>query len=100
MRYRDSILPAFSNPSRGGSLPIRGSSNGARHTRPQARRGGRDRPEQVVVIDRNDWSSSIGTGGRHHPVRAHFGRVGGIRAAGITATRPWRTRFVSDAFEP
>jgi predicted nucleic acid-binding protein len=24
----------------------------------------------VVVIDRNAWSSSIGTPGRHHPVRA------------------------------
>jgi hypothetical protein len=57
-------------------MPIRGSSNGARHTRPQARRGGRDRPERVVVIDRNDWSSSIGTGGRHHPVRATDRRCG------------------------
>ena len=28
------------------------------------------RSEQVVVIDWNGWSSSIGTGGRHHPVRA------------------------------
>jgi hypothetical protein len=52
-------------------MPIRGSSSGARHTRPQARRDGRDRPEQVVVIDWNEWSSSIGTGGRHHPVRAN-----------------------------
>jgi hypothetical protein len=51
-------------------MPIRGSSNGARHTRPQARRGGRDRPERVVVINRNDWSSSIGIGGRHQSVRA------------------------------
>ena len=51
-------------------MPIRGSPSGAHRTRPQARRGGRDRPEQVVVIDWNEWSSSIGTGGRHHPVRA------------------------------
>jgi hypothetical protein len=27
-------------------------------------------PEQVVAINWNDWSSSIGTGGRHHVVRA------------------------------
>lgn len=53
-------------------MPSRGSPNGARHTRPQPDRDGRDRPEQVVVIDWNDWSSSIGTGGRHHPVRAHL----------------------------
>jgi len=51
-------------------MPSRGSPNGARHTCPQPNRAGRDRPEQVVVIDRNGWSSSIGTGGRHHPVRA------------------------------
>jgi hypothetical protein len=51
-------------------MPIRGSPSGAHHTHPQARRGGRDRPEQVVVMRRNEWSSSIGTGGRHHPVRA------------------------------
>ena len=43
-------------------MPIRGSPNGARHTlRPQA---GRDRPERVVGINRNDWSQSIGTAGR------------------------------------
>ncbi len=32
--------------------------------------GGRDHPEQVVAINRNDWSQSIGTLGRDHPVRA------------------------------
>ena len=48
-------------------MPIRGSPNGARHPRPQA---GRDRPERVVAINRNDWSQSIGTAGRDHPVRA------------------------------
>ena len=48
-------------------MPIRGSPNGAPHPRPQA---GRDRPEQVVAINRNDWSQSIGTAGRDHPVRA------------------------------
>jgi hypothetical protein len=51
-------------------MPIRGSPRGAHPTCPQVRRGGRDRPERVVVIDWNEWSSSIGTGGRHHPVRA------------------------------
>ena len=50
-------------------MPSRGSPNGPPHTCPQPNRAGRDRPEQVVVIDWNGWSSSIGTGGRHHPVR-------------------------------
>jgi hypothetical protein len=49
-------------------MPIRGSPNGANHLRPQA---GRDRLEQVVAINRNAWSQSIGTAGRNHPVRAH-----------------------------
>ena len=48
-------------------MPIRGSPNGANHLRPQA---GRDRLEQVVAINRNAWSQSIGTTGRNHPVRA------------------------------
>ena len=45
-------------------MPIRGSPNGATHTRPQP---GRDRSEQVVAINRNRWSQSIGTGGRDQP---------------------------------
>jgi hypothetical protein len=49
------------------AMPIRGSPNGANHLRPQA---GRDRLEQVVAINRNPWSQSIGTAGRNHPVRA------------------------------
>ena len=53
-------------------MPIRGSPNGARHPRPQA---GRDRPEQVVAINRNAWSQSIGTAGRNHPVRARNRRA-------------------------
>jgi hypothetical protein len=48
-------------------MPIRGSPNGANHLRPQA---GRDRLEQVVAINRNAWSQSIGTAGRNRPVRA------------------------------
>ena len=48
-------------------MPIRGSPNGANHLRPQA---GRDRLEQVVAINWNAWSQSIGTAGRNHPVRA------------------------------
>jgi len=47
-------------------MPIRGSPNGARHPRPQA---GRDRPEWVVAIKRNEWSQSIVIGGRNQPVR-------------------------------
>jgi hypothetical protein len=50
-------------------MPIRGSPNGANHLRPQA---GRDRLEQVVAINRNAWSQSIGTAGRNHPVRARM----------------------------
>ena len=42
-------------------------------------RPGRDRPEQVVAINRNGWSQSIGTGGRNHPVRAHTGAVWPVR---------------------
>jgi hypothetical protein len=29
-----------------------------------------DRPDQVVAINRNAWSQSIGISGRNHPVRA------------------------------
>ena len=54
-------------------MPIRGSPNGANHLRPQA---GRDRLEQVVAINRNAWSQSIGTAGRNHPVRAPITLVG------------------------
>ena len=53
-------------------MPIRRSPNGAHHPRPQP---GRDRPEWVVAINRNDWSQSIGTGGRDHPVRAASGHL-------------------------
>jgi hypothetical protein len=38
------------------AMPIRGSPNGARHPRPQVGA----RPESVVAIRRNAWSSSIG----------------------------------------
>ena len=48
-------------------MPIRRSPNDAHHPRPQ---GGRDHPEQVVAINRNAWSQSIGMPGRDHPVRA------------------------------
>ena len=47
-------------------MPIRRSPNGAGHSRPQP---GRDRPEQVVAINRNAWSQSIGISGRNQPVR-------------------------------
>ena len=53
-------------------MPIRRSPNDARDPRPQ----GRDHPEQVVAINRNDWSQSIGTPGRDHPVRARDSRSG------------------------
>jgi len=51
-------------------MPIRRSPNRARHTLPQVPDAGRDRPERVVAINRNRWSSSIGIGGRDQPVRA------------------------------
>jgi hypothetical protein len=37
-------------------------------------RGGRDQPESVVGIDRNQWSRSIGNGGRHQPEYAVQGQ--------------------------
>ena len=48
-------------------MPIRRSPNGVRHTPPQP---GRDRSEQVVAINRNAWSQSIGISGRNQSVRA------------------------------
>ena len=45
-------------------MPIRRLPNGLRHTHPQA---GRDRPEPVVAILRNEWSRSSGMGGRDPP---------------------------------
>jgi hypothetical protein len=47
-------------------MPIRRSPNGAGYTRPQP---GRDRPEWVVAINRNQWSQSIVIGGRDRSVR-------------------------------
>src|SRR5215831_2216268 len=49
------------------AMPIRGSPNGARHPPSTA---GRDPSEWVVAINRNEWSRSIGTADRDHPVRA------------------------------
>ena len=57
-------------------MPIRGSPNGVRHTRPQA---GRDRPERVVAINRSGWSQSVVAAGRDHPVRAAW--VAAMRSA-------------------
>src|SRR5580692_10160814 len=50
-------------------MQIRRSPNGARHSPPHLPPPGRHRSERVVVINRNRWSPSIGTGGRHHSVR-------------------------------
>src|SRR5258708_3448032 len=54
-------------------MQIRGSPNGARHSPPHLSPPGRHRSERVVVINRNGWSPSIGTGGRHHSVRPLWG---------------------------
>ena len=62
------------------ALPIRRSPNGVRHTRPQP---GRDHPEWVVAINRNDWSQSIGISGRNQPVRALVVLVGQKKAVAI-----------------
>src|SRR5262249_53577885 len=56
-------------PKEGDAMPIRRSPNGAGHTRPQL---GRDRSKQVVAINRNARSQSIGISGRNHPVRARM----------------------------
>jgi hypothetical protein len=50
-------------------MPIRRSPNEAGHTRPQP---GCDQSEQVVAINRNAWSQSIGISGRNQPVRAVY----------------------------
>src|SRR5215467_14216558 len=46
---------------------------------------GRHRPEPVVVFNRNDWSSSTETAGRHQPVCAF--RQSALNAALIRAER-------------
>jgi hypothetical protein len=56
-------------------MPIRRSPNG-RHSHPSTAwsrssgMGGRDRSEQVVAINRKQWSGSFGISGRNHPERA------------------------------
>jgi len=65
-------------------MPIRGSPNGATHTRPQP---GRDRSEQVVAINRNRWSQSIGTGGRDQSECAHT--VQNVRNLASNHWKPW-----------
>jgi hypothetical protein len=77
-------------------MPIRRSPNGARHTPPQA---GRDHLQQVVAINRNAWSQSIGISGRNHPARAPLSITDAAGDAGRTcaavdalaASRPWRS---------
>ena len=53
------LCPGMPSSSQKGTdaMPLRGSPNGAGHTRPQP---GRDRSEQVVAINRNRWSQSAG----------------------------------------
>ena len=66
-------------------MPIRRSPNRIRHTHPQVPAAGRDRPERVVAINRNRWSSSIVIGGRDQSVRAHYCASAG--EFGIKASR-------------
>ena len=86
-------------------MPICGSPNGARHPRPQP---GRDPPEQVVAINRNGWSQSIGIAGRDHPVRARWSiqeirRIAmklaqrRIRPARVIAWSLWRRAHQAEA---
>ena len=64
-------------------MPIRGLPNGVRHTRPQT---GRDRPEQVVAINRNSWSRS--SGARTQRTKLRKGSVPKRGTARITADDP------------
>jgi hypothetical protein len=64
-------------------MPIRRSPNGTGYTRPQP---GRDRSEQVVAINRNAWSQSIGISGRNQPVRASSSHVWAVNR---TEARPY-----------
>jgi len=77
-------------------LPIRRSPNGARYTRPQP---GRDQSEQVVAINRNRWSQSIGISGRNQPVRAYGAprlRID-LAEAGIRVSRKRVARLMRNA---
>ena len=51
-------------------MPIRRSPNGRRHTPPRTPQPAREAPEQLLGINRNDCSGSIGTAARDQPVRA------------------------------
>jgi hypothetical protein len=42
--------------------------------------GGRDPSERVVAINWNEWSRSIGSAGRNHPVRALIRKLEMFRA--------------------
>jgi len=66
-------------------MPIRGSPNGAVHTRPQP---GRDRSQQVVAIDRNQWSWSAGARSLSRPPRSFLPCV---LISGVAGTRPATT---------
>jgi hypothetical protein len=72
------------------AMPIRGSPNGARHSRPQ---GGRDPPEWVDAINRNGRSQTIVTAGRDHPVRADFA-ARKVSAAALAIDRGGESRLV------
>ena len=81
-------------------MPIRRSPNEARHTPPQP---GRDRPEQVVAINRNAWSQSIGISGRNQSVRAlesieprRFDDRMYVHGARPPSSLPRKTIFVAD----
>ena len=56
-------------------MPIRRSPNGRRHTPPRTPQPARDAPEQLLGINRNDCSGSIGTAARDQPVRAGKGAI-------------------------
>src|ERR1700686_4866918 len=63
-------------------MPIRRSPHGPHHPRPQ-----------LVAIDRNRWSRSIGTDGRDHPVRALPAESGDLVPGAPVAFHPFHAPF-------
>jgi hypothetical protein len=74
-------------------MQIRALPNEARYALPQVGRHPSEREvaipsERVVVISRNDWSSSIGIDGRHQPVRAFDRRAARGGAPSVSEAAP------------
>jgi hypothetical protein len=85
-------------------MPIRRSPNGRRHTPPRTPQPARDAPEQLLGINRNDCSGSIGTAARDQPVRActvlFTVDAGEIHARHLRAACCGRRRCAAHIFAP